>query len=202
MLICSLALAADTDDGVRVAVRGVGVSLADSEIGSLYRSSWFTGGGAVVVPAGDQVAVDVELSYKRMKGVTRESETLEVHGNEADLELIPFTVVGLYELPVSRGDLYAGFGWSFVSFRQYDVEGNEDVPSGQIAGMKICPEGRLGGRVDTGLLQAPLAPVGGPVADALEVEVYAARRVQISGWTREGFDLSAWRFAAGVAVRF
>ena len=202
MLISSLAFAAPDGDGLRLAARGVGVSLADQHIGTLYRSSWFTGGGAVIVPVADQIAVDVEVSYKRMSGVTRDEDTGELDTDTASLELVPVTALGLYEVPVGRGDVYAGVGWSFVGFRQYDVVGNELFPSGQIAGTKVCPEVRLGTRLDTGLIEAPLAPVGGPVAEALELELYVSRRKQLSGGSAEGLDLSAWRFAGGLAVRF
>lgn len=202
MLISSLAFAAPAEDGLRLAARGLGISLADQDIGALYRSSWFTAGGAVVVPVVDQVALDVEVTYKRMSGVTRHPDTHELDADTASLELVPITALGLYEVPTGRGDLYLGLGWSMVTFRQYDVVGNDEHPSGQIAGTKVCPEVRLGTRIDTGLVEAPLAPIGGPMAEALEVELYVARRKQLSGGNAEGFDLSAWRFAGGLAVRF
>jgi hypothetical protein len=202
LFIIGAALAAEPgDSGVRIAARATGESLSDPWISDVYRPSLFTGGLGMVIPIREEVQLEIEGSYVRMAG----QERLESDGGESSveetLELIPISALGAWRFPLGRGELFVGAGPALVSFKALHSpnEDNEDVSA--TVGAKLGLEMRVGMRLDTGMIRPPIAPVSGRPAQALEFEIYAGRRHQLH-LSGEGYDLGAWRAAAGLALRF
>jgi len=192
----------DPDEaGVRLALRATGESLADPSISSVYRPSVFTGGVGVVVPFYSFLQADVEFSYTRLSGLELSQEDSTKSEVSETLELIPISVVLEAKYPLSRGEMFAGLGPAITPFKAIHSpnEDNDDVTA--TAGTKIAMEIRAGIRLDTGMIQPPIAPVGGRPVQALDFELYAGRRHQFH-LSDEGYDLGAWRAAAGLAARF
>jgi len=193
--------ATSEDPGVRLAARAMGESLSDPWISDAYRPSLFTGGLGIVLPVTGWLQVELEGSYARMKGQERSEDTGDFTGVEETLELIPLSALAAWRVPLVKGELFAGAGPALVSFKALHSPNEENEGVSATAGAKLGAEVRVGVRMDTGMIRPPIAPVSGRPAQALEVEIYAGRRHQFAR-PGEGYDLGAWRAAAGLALRF
>ncbi len=192
----------DPDEaGLLVAARAVGESLADPAISSVYRPSVFTGGVGVVIPFHSFLQADVEVSYTRMSGQELSAEDRSRTDVAETLELIPLSALIEARYGLARGELFAGLGPALTPFKSLHSADGTNGDATATVGTKIATELRAGFRLDTGMITAPIAPVEGRPAQALELEVYAGRRHQFN-FSGTGYNLGAWRAAAGLAVRF
>jgi len=187
--------------GVRLAFRATGESLADPSITSVYRPSVFSGGIGVVVPFHSFLQVDIEVSYTRLSGLEQsEDSNAEAEVTET-LELIPLSALVEARYPLARGEMFAGLGPAMTPFTAIHSPNEDNEDATATVGTKIALEMRAGLRLDTGMVQAPIAPVEGRPVQALDFELYVGRRHQFH-FSDEGYNLGAWRAAAGLAVRF
>jgi len=187
--------------GIRLALRATGESLADPSISSVYRPSVFTGGVGVVVPFYSFLQADVEVSYSRMSGQEL-SQSSSTHSETSEtLEIIPLSVVVEAVYSMSRGEMFAGLGPAITPFKAIHSPNEDNDGATATVGGKLALEMRAGIRMDTGMIQPPLAAVEGRPVQALDFELYAGRRHQFH-LKDEGYNLGAWRAAAGLAVRF
>jgi hypothetical protein len=192
----------DPDEaGVRICARAMGESLSDPWISSIYRPSVFTGGVGVVLPFHSFLQADIEASYTRMSGDERDEEDSSVSGTTETLELIPLSALVEARYALTSGELFAGLGPAITPFKALHSPNEDNDNATATVGTKIALEVRVGFRVDTGMIQAPIAPVSGKKVSALDLEVYAGRRHQFH-LSDEGYDLGAWRAGAGLALRF
>lgn len=168
---------------IGVALRGTTEAWADPAVQQIYRSgAWFAGLG-VVWRWGGWFAVDAEASFRRLK--TEGGPTLE---------LAPLSLLAEVRAPAGAVEAFVGLGPTWTAFSEA-VDGEAVVTGARLAG-----ELRTGLRVDTGLVQAPMAPAtGGPVR-AIELEFQVGRRSELPGG--DGFRLGAWRGGVGLLARF
>lgn len=193
---------ADPDEaGLRVAARAVGESLADPSISSVYRPSVFTGGVGVIIPFHSFLQADIEVSYTRMSGQELSEEDRTSTEVAETLELIPLSALIEARYLLSRGELFAGVGPALTPFKSLHSANEDNGDATATVGTKIAAELRAGIRLDTGMITPPIAPVEGRPAQALDLEIYVGRRHQLH-LSDTGYDLGAWRAAAGLAVRF
>ena len=190
----------EQEGSVRIAARGMGESLSDPWISTVYRPSLFTGGMGLVVSIAPQILIDAEIGYTRQAGQELLEADLSSSSVTETIELIPASLMCEYRLLLGRGEIFGGLGPAVTAFKAIHSpnEENEDLTS--TAGTKISMELRAGFRMDTGMIWAPIAPVGGRPIQGLDLEVYAGRRHQFHSGS--GYNLSAWRAAAGLAFRF
>ena len=99
------------------------------------------------------------------------------------------------------GQLFAGLGPALVAFQVLHSSNEDNADTTVTTGVKVATELRMGARFNTGMVQAPLAPVSSDAAEALEIEIYMGRRHQFNP-SGVGFNLSAWRIGGGLALRF
>lgn len=178
---------------VLVAVRAIAESWSDPGIGTVYATGGLLGAIGVVVPLSNKLRIDVEAGYRRMY----QDDGAENPDDTYRFEVLPVSIVPEWTFVGKQRPLdgFIGLGPSFAGFREHapaDVEG-----IGVVRGAKFSLELRTGLRIDTGLVQARMAPTS-PVR-GVDLEIYGARRLQLPGG--KGFDLDAWRGGVGVGVR-
>jgi len=177
-------------------VRGVAETWADGGIGTAYRTGALSGGVGLVVTAHELVAVDLEFAYKRLAG--------QGAWEGSRFEMVPISLLPEFTWTRRGMTWFAGIGPTLTVFSERHPGGHDTAADPRVQvlqGGRIAVETRVGVRFDTGLVQQPMPPaVGGPVR-GLAVEVYAARRIQKPG-DNPGFNLSAWRAALGLGLRF
>lgn len=162
----------------------------DPFIGAVYSSGGLMTCGGLVFGVLPFLNLDIEGGYDRVSA----NEDLEVE--ESGLfQLVPLSVVA--EWPFYEGDpalAYVGLGPTMTVYSER-WPGETELVSGMRPGL----EARLGGRIDTGLVQRPRAPAPQGLS-ALELHVYGARRIELPA-AAAGFELGAWRVALGVGFR-
>ena len=164
---------------VTVVARGVGETMDDANLGSVYRYGVFLAGLGVVVPVHPRVALDLEVASGR---VARECDSCE---NPAKFMMRPISLLVEGTLPLSAGVGFAGVGIGLATFH----ETAEDwTGSGGIGSLEL----RAGLRVDTNLEFE---------RSRAQLEIYGGRRMQ-RHTEGEGFDLAAWRGSIGVGFVF
>lgn len=202
LLAAELAFAAPQETDVRIALRGIAEHWADPAIGSVYRTGGFIGGIGVIAPIYGPIGLDIEGGYKRMQHGDDGQDEAETgastdHGTHPLLELVPISLLVEYRFELDESlHAFAALGPTFTAFTER--HSTDAAGLGVTRGARLAAELRTGIRVDTGLVEPPAAPAPSPI-DALELEVYGARRLQRPGV--DGFDLSAWRGSIGLVVR-
>jgi len=225
LLISQVWAAPQTPEGwnrTRLMIRTVGETWDDAGITSNYGMGTVGFGLGVMQPIWGPLAVDIELSYKRLREGGKNISAEEYSGRY--LQLIPISVLLEYRVSAGKGRLEAffGVGPSLVAYSENhqrskymtdvaaanekpglrmpnDPEPDPTVMGDVVSGMRPSVETRLGLRIDSGLIQAPAAPArAGPVT-GLEFEIYAARRFTS---TKTGFNLNTWRACIGMGLRF
>lgn len=187
----------------RFGLRGLVETWADDAIATVYRSGAVTGGVAVVAPVWGPVAVELEAGYRRLKPHSLETDaagsTAADDGRLFQLAPITLLVEGAWSPPKTPLSLYGGLGPALVVFHERFPTGSlpDESGIGSRSGVKMGVELRVGGRVDTGLVQARMAP-GNPLR-SIELEIFGAKRIH-SG--KKGFDLNAWRGGLGLLFGF
>ena len=181
----------------RLMVRGVVEQWNEPAIATVYQQGGLMGGLGVVVPIWDDLSLDVEFVYRRFP---------QGGGSVADgatgyqLQILPISFVLEYKFALN-GPMhgFAGWGPAYTVFSEDAI--TEDSGLSVISGARLASEIRMGIRVDTGLI-TPLhssLPQGG--VQALELEVYGSRRMQLPR-SVERLDLGAWRGCLGLGLRF
>lgn len=197
--------AAEADDGpaVRVSLRGVAEAWSDGAIATVYAPGGLLGALGVAAPLRGPVGLSAELGYKRLEhgdtGPLADGEAAPTpdYATAPLLELIPVTLLAqLTVLDRDALDAYVAAGPAVVAFTERHAPGDDGLAA--TSGLRIAAELRAGVLIDTGLIRPPAAPAPSPV-QALEIELYGARRLQRPGVP--GLDLGAWRAGAGLCLR-
>jgi hypothetical protein len=167
---------------VGVALRGTTEAWSDPAIAQVYRSGAWFGGLGVVVRMGGWFALDAEANFRRLKG----------EGSE--LTLAPMSLLAEARRPFGVVEAFVGLGPTWTAF----TEGGETGPV--VTGARLAGELRTGLRIDTGLVDPPMAPANGGPVRAVELEIMIGRRAELPGG--DGFSLGAWRGGVGLLARF
>jgi hypothetical protein len=181
-------LARQEDPDIRIVARAIREQWNDAAIGTVYQTGGWLGGLGAVVPIRGALAVDIELSWRR---ITKDDVVFEI---------VPLT--GLVELGMpTREDgsltLWVAAGPAMAYFSERAAADPDGIAV--TSGARICAEGRAGLRVDTGLVQPVMAPASQGPFEAIELELYVGRR---SEWpNKKGFELGAWRLGVGLSMR-
>lgn len=170
---------------VTVVARGLVERWNDPAIATVYESGTWLGGLGVVVPFVGPLAVDAEISFSRLKA------------NGTTLELAPLSAIVELGLPIGAATGFVGLGPALVVF----TERSERAGLLAIDGARFTLEARGGIRVDTGLVDPPMAPAPSGPIHRLDVELYVARRNELP-IDDEGFVLGAWRASLGLGLVF
>jgi hypothetical protein len=166
-------------------------------IATVYQQGGLMGGLAAVVPIWDDLSLDVEFVYRRFP---QGGGSVENGAAGYQLQILPISFLLEYKFALN-GPMhgFAGWGPTYTVFSEDAL--TEESGLSVISGARLASELRLGVRIDTGLI-TPLhksIPQGG--VQALELEIYGARRMQMSR-NGEGLNLGAWRGSLGLALRF
>ncbi|MEQ1503689.1 MAG: hypothetical protein ABMB14_15730, partial [Myxococcota bacterium] len=167
---------------LRIVLRGQVERWNDPAIATVYKSGTWLGGLGVVAPVIGPLGVDLEAGFARMKS------------GSATFEIAPLSALVELSANFGHADGFLGVGPAWTVFTE---SGGATV----VDGARLAGELRGGLRVDTGLIDPPMAPAtSGPVR-RLELEVYLARRSQLPSQS-PGLSLGAWRGSLGLGVVF
>lgn len=195
----------DLQPELGVVVRAVGETWPDEGIGSVYATGALAGGAALLVEPFSWLGADMEFAYRRLSPANE--------GREGRLELVPLSLVVEARYVSPRGVTgFAGLGPALTLFTDRNPSGHGNAASWTdatlanpvqtvLTGGRLAVEVRTGLRMDTGLVRPPRPPARSGPVQALDVELYVARRFQNPGRKAgEGFNLSAWRAALGLIL--
>ena len=116
------------------------------------------------------------------------------------LQILPISFLLEYKFALN-GPMhgFAGLGPAYTVFSEDAI--TEDSGVSVISGARLASELRLGVRVDTGLITSLHSSIPQGGVQALELEIYGARRMQLPR-KMERLDLGAWRGCIGLGLRF
>jgi hypothetical protein len=181
----------------RLVVRGVAEQWNEPAIATVYQQGGLMGGIGAVVPIWDDLSLDVEFVYRRFP---QGGGSVANGPSGYQLQILPISFLLEYKFALN-GPMhgFAGWGPAYTVFSEDAI--TEDSGLSVVSGARLASEFRLGLRVDTGLI-TPLhssVPQGG--VQALELEIYGSRRMQLPRKI-ERLDLGAWRGCIGLGLRF
>jgi hypothetical protein len=176
---------AEDEPGVQLVLRGLVEHWNEPALSAVYKSGTWLGGLGLVVPVVGPLGLDLELGFGRLKGTG------------STMELAPLSALVELGAPMGRLDGFVGVGPAWTVFGER-VEGSTE---GAVQGARIAAELRAGLRLDTGLVDPPSPPTPQGLLQALQLEVYVARRAQMPG-EAEGLQLGAWRGSVGLGMEF
>lgn len=182
-------------EALRVVVRGTVENLEDPAIASFYGTSLRTISLGLVVPIWRRLAVDFEIGRAKL--------TPANDSDASSLQIVPISapIEWSFGSPTGKVATFAGLGPTFTAFSEQQPR-TEEGPS-VTNGARIGGEARFGLRADLDLIHPPLPPAAAGPIEAIELEIYIARRFQMphdDTWT--GLQFGAWRGSAGLALRF
>lgn len=170
---------------VTVVARGLVERWNDPSIATVYKSGTWLGGLGVVAPVVGPLGLDIELAFARLAGTN------------TSFEVAPLSALVELSAPLGSITGFVGLGPSLTVF----TERSERPGVSVVDGARIAGEIRGGLRIDTGLVDPPMAPAPSGPLQRLDVELYVGRRTQLPGGP-PGLLLGAWRASLGLGLVF
>jgi len=181
--------------GLRAGARGVGEVWQDTWLTGVYRTSRFTGSAVMSYRAWRFLGAELEIGYERLAGNSRDADTGKTRADDARIEVVPISAMASASRTFGGTTAFCALGVALTSW------GESSRDQEPLHGTQVGAAFQLGARIDTRLVQPSRRPGTTVQVQAVELELFAARRQHHLFGVGDGLDFSAWRFGVGLLAR-
>lgn len=195
---------------MRLAFRGVAEVWSDDAIAAVYRPGAVMFGAGIVVPIWGPVFLELEAAYRKLQPKGTEGD--ETNTDPRRFHIVPITVLAEYRLDPLKLPIQAfvAAGPTFTVWTEQFAPGSVDfddatVDWSQVAaqsGAKVGAELRLGLRFPIDVINPRPEWQSKGGLQAVEIELFGAKRFNKTPKPGEGLNLNAWRAGLGLLLGF
>ena len=182
---------------LRVILRAVAEQWNEPAIATVYQQGGLLGGIGIIIPVWDDLSLDIEFVYRRFP---QGGGSVATGATGYQLQVLPISFTPEYKFALN-GPMhgFVGFGAAYTVFSEDAITAASGVSV--VSGARLATEVRTGIRFDTGLIVPHQSAIPQAGIQAIELEIYGARRMQLPRQV-ERLNMGAWRGCIGLGMRF